>query len=77
MVNSAASSLVTSYSVYYEALKFHKFSPYIKLYERNMDDILLIWVKKKVQLSDFISHISDCTKLSWPLEVNQNNSIFF
>jgi hypothetical protein len=33
--------------------------------------------KKKVQLSDFISHIPDRTKLSWPLEINQNNSIFF
>jgi hypothetical protein len=42
-----------------------------------MDDIWLIWVKKKVQFSDFISHISHCTKLNWTLEINQNNSIFF
>jgi hypothetical protein len=38
---------------------------------------MLIWVKKKVQLSDFISHISHCTKLSWTLEINKNNSTFF
>jgi hypothetical protein len=52
MGNSASRILAILSLAYYEASDIPKFSPYIKLYKRYMDDTLIIWVENDtVQLS--------------------------